>query len=52
MLYGNYENAEDAKVQGQEIYSLYLDRLERHQLPRRQQTHGRQESAPITVEAE
>lgn len=52
MLYGNYENAEDAKVQGQEIFQQYLERLERHQLPRRQQTYGRQESAPITVEAE
>ncbi|MGM0783901.1 MAG: hypothetical protein ACQEUM_07300 [Pseudomonadota bacterium] len=52
MLYGNYENAEDAKVQGQEIYQMYLDRLERHQLPRRQQTYGRQESAPIQVEVE
>lgn len=49
MLYGNYENAEDVKVQGSEIYQTYLAKLEQHQLPRRQQTHGRQESMPITV---
>jgi len=52
MMYGNYENAEDAKMQGQEIYQMYLQRLENHQLPRRQQTYGRQESAPIRVEVE
>lgn len=51
MLYGNYENAEDAKQQGMELYRMYLDPLERHQLSRRQQTHGRQESMPITVVA-
>lgn len=52
MLHGNYENAEDAKLQGSEIYQMYLARLEEHQLPRRQQTHGRQESQPITVVAQ
>lgn len=52
MLYGNYEAAEDVKMQGSELYQMYLSKLEQHQLPRRQQTHGRQESMPITVVAE
>lgn len=52
MLYGNFEAAEESKVQGQEIYNMFLGQLERHQLTRRQQTHGRQESAPITVVCE
>jgi len=49
MLYGNYEAAEDAKLQGTELYRVYLEQLERHQLSRRQQTYGRTNAAPITV---
>ena len=41
MLYGNFESAPDAKVQGQELYMAYLEQLKAHQLARRQQTHGR-----------
>lgn len=52
MLYGNYESAADAKVQGAEMYQSALDQLEKHQLSRRQQTHGRQESGAILVVAE
>lgn len=33
MLYGNYENAAEAKDQGNEIYGPALARLESHQLP-------------------
>ncbi|MFG6159626.1 hypothetical protein ACGTNG_12540 [Halomonas sp. 1390] len=49
MLYGNYEAAEDAKMQGAELYRSYLELLERHQLSRRQQTYGRTNAAPIVV---
>lgn len=52
MLLGNYEYAEEVMKQGQELYQQYLQQLEEHQLSRRQQTHGRQESAPITVVAQ
>lgn len=52
MLYGNYEAADDAKTQGAELYQLYLEQLERHQLSRRQQTHGRAKAKPINVVAE
>ncbi|MFA5632968.1 MAG: hypothetical protein WC997_15790 [Porticoccaceae bacterium] len=52
MLYGNYESAADAKIQGAEMYQANMELLERHQLSRRQQTHGRQEAAPIVVVAE
>lgn len=41
MLYGNFESAAEAKVQGQELYTVYLEQLKAHQLARRQQTHGR-----------
>lgn len=33
ILYGNYENASEAKTQGQEIYMEQLARLENNQLP-------------------
>lgn len=33
MFYGNFENAADAKSQGQELYDDYLARLENSQLP-------------------
>lgn len=49
ILYGNYEAAQDAILQGGEIYQVYLEMLERHQLSRRQQTHGRIEARDITV---
>lgn len=52
MLYGNYEAAQEVIVQGNEMYQMYRAMLERHQLSRRQQTHGRQESAPIQVVAQ
>lgn len=52
MMYGNYEAAPEAKEQGMEMYTIALEQLERHQLSRRQQTHGRQESQPIVVVAE
>lgn len=50
MLYGNYEAAVEAKTQGAELYQSFMDQLEAHQLPRRRQTYGRQESAPFDVE--
>ena len=46
---GNFEAAEDIKQQGVELYQKYLMSLEAHQLSRRQQTYGRQESKDITV---
>lgn len=52
ILYGNYEAAQDVIMQGNEIYRVYMEMLERHQLSRRQQTHGRIEARPITVTAE
>lgn len=33
MYYGNFENAADAKTQGQELYDDYVARLENNQLP-------------------
>ena len=48
MLYGNFESAAEAKVQGQELYAVYLDQLKAHQLARRQQTHGRASSEHLT----
>lgn len=50
--YGNFEAAEDAIKQGQEIFQIYRSKLEMYQLTRRQQTHGRQESIDITVTAQ
>lgn len=52
MLYGNYDAAPEVKQQGLEMYQTFLGQLEKHQLSRRQQTHGRQESKPITVVVE
>ncbi len=49
MLYGNFEAAPEAKVQGQELYMAYLEQLKAHQLARRQQTHGRSGSEAIRV---
>lgn len=52
ILYGNYEAAQEVVAQGNELYRIYREMLERHQLSRRQQTHGRQESSPIQVVAQ
>lgn len=52
MILGNYENAPDVKDQGTEMFTLYLDQLERHQLGRRQQAAARFEGAPIMVTAQ
>jgi hypothetical protein len=49
MLYANFESAEEAKIQGEELYSVYMDALKKHQLSRRQQFHGRQEAVDFTV---
>ena len=49
MLYGNFESAAEAKVQGQELYTTYLEQLKAHQLARRQQTHGRASSAHLVA---
>lgn len=52
MLYGNFESAEEVKIQGAEMYQVSLEALMKHQLSRRQQTHGRQEAASIQVTAQ
>lgn len=52
IMYANYESAEEVKMQGTEIYQQYLEQLERHQLPRRQQTHGRSDSIDMVVTTE
>lgn len=52
IMLGNYENAPDVKEQGAEMYAVYLDQLERHQLGRRQQAASRAEGVPITVTAQ
>lgn len=52
MLYGNYEAAPDAKIQGQELFQVFLEQLQRHQLSRRQKTHGRMDARDIQVVAE
>jgi hypothetical protein len=49
MQYGNFDSAEDVKVQGSEMYQMFIEQLMRHQLSRRQQTHGRQDSRRIEV---
>lgn len=49
IMYGNYEAAPEVIGQGNEMYGIYREMLERHQLSRRQQTHGRQEGSPIQV---
>lgn len=49
MLHGNFESAAEIKLQGQEIYTTYMDQLRKHQLARRQQTHGRANSEIIEV---
>lgn len=49
ILLGNYEFAQDVTQQGQEMYQMHMEQLERHQLPGRQQTHARHGSVPITV---
>lgn len=49
MLYGNFELAEEIKLQGQEIYQQYLQALKDNQLIRRRQTAGFYEGQDITV---
>lgn len=49
ILYGNFEAAPDAKAQGEEIYTEYMEKLRLSQLPRRLHTLGRGESIGITV---
>jgi hypothetical protein len=48
-LYGNFEAAPDAKMQGEEIYGIYMKDLKNNELPRRKQTFARSEAADITV---
>lgn len=52
ILYGNFESAPDAKIQGSELYAEYMGQLKNNELPRRKQTFGRSESADITVTVE
>lgn len=49
ILHGNFEAAPEVITQGNELFGLYREKLEQHQLSRRQQTHGRQESSLIQV---
>lgn len=49
MLYGNFDAAEDAKIQGQELYEQYMDALIKHEAPRKAQMQGRAENTPIVV---
>lgn len=52
ILFGNFEVAEEAKIQGQEIYQVYMRNLKDHQLSRRRNTAGLYESNEITVVVE
>lgn len=49
MIYGNYESAEEAKIQGQELYEMHMKALDAHEAPRRAQLQGRAENSPIVV---
>ncbi|MDP1931902.1 MAG: hypothetical protein Q8L60_10635 [Gammaproteobacteria bacterium] len=49
MIYANFESAEEAKVQGQELYQIHMDALKAHEAPRRAQLQGRAENSPIVV---
>lgn len=49
MMYGNYESAEEAKIQGSEIYQQFMDQLKDHQLVRRQQRNRRIEGREFQV---
>jgi hypothetical protein len=49
MLYGNFESAEEAKIQGQELYEMYIKQLILKEAPRRAQLQGRSENSPIIV---
>lgn len=49
MMYGNYETAEEAKVQGQELYDMHMTALVMHEAPRKAQLQGRAENMPIVV---
>jgi len=49
MLYANYEGADEARTQGQELYEQYLRALSMHQTPRRAQLQGRAENSAIVV---
>lgn len=52
ILFGNYELAEEAKIQGQELYQVYMRNLKDNQLSRRRNTAGLYESSEITVVVE
>jgi len=52
MLYALHESAQESLALGSEMYGQYMEALQKHQLSRRQQTHGRFESGGITVVAE
>lgn len=49
MIYGNYESAEESKIQGQELYEMYMGALTAHEAPRRAQLQGRAENTQIVV---
>jgi hypothetical protein len=49
MIYANYETAEEAKVQGQELYEMFMGALTAHEAPRRAQLQGRAENTQIVV---
>ena len=49
IMYANYEAAEEAKVQGLELYEPHMKALEAHEAPRRAQLQGRAENSPIVV---
>jgi len=49
MLYGNFEPAEEAKIQGQELYEMYMAPLIAHETPRKGQLMGRAENTPFVV---
>lgn len=49
MLYGNFEAAEEAKIQGQELYEQNMQALMNNQLPRRKQRFARSEPVDLTV---
>lgn len=49
MIYANYETAEEAKAQGQELYEMFMAALTAHEAPRRAQLQGRAENTQIVV---
>lgn len=52
MLFGLHESAPEVLSLGQVIYDYWLAQLKTKELPRRAQTHGRQESTDVTIIAE